>query len=51
MTEEQKKAASERMKAMHAKKKAEKLTQGYVPKIKPDSPRAIGMAEPNTWPS
>jgi hypothetical protein len=45
MTEEQKKAASERMKAMHAKKKAEKLTQGYVPKIKPDSPRAIGMAD------
>lgn len=45
LSEEQRKAASERMKAMHAKKKAEKLQQGYVPKVEEDTPRAVGIAD------
>jgi len=45
MTEEQKKAASERMKAMHAKKKAEKLLNGFTTKEKEEKPKDIGLDE------
>lgn len=45
MSEEQRKAASERMKAMHAKKKREQLTNGFTPPVEEEAPREVGIDE------
>lgn len=45
MSEEQKAAASARLKAYHEKKRQEKLLNGYVPKEPQEKPKDIGIDE------